>query len=78
VTFEEYTHHGDWSLTVGWRRTRQTIRPKPKRSSTTGRRMTRSLLAGKAVAGIVNAADREHLNVVTTNCTRRRAAGRAV
>jgi hypothetical protein len=23
VTSEEYTHHADWSLTVGWRRTRQ-------------------------------------------------------
>ncbi len=29
--------------------------------------MARSLLAGKAVAGIVNAVDREHREVVTTN-----------
>jgi len=26
VTFEEYTRHIDWSLTVGRRRTRQTAR----------------------------------------------------
>jgi hypothetical protein len=30
-------------------------------------RMTRCLLAGKAVAGIVTAVDREHREVVTTN-----------
>jgi hypothetical protein len=29
--------------------------------------MTRSVLAGKAVVGIVNAANREHHEVVTTN-----------
>jgi hypothetical protein len=40
--------------------------------------MTRSVLAGKAVVGIVNAANREHHEVVTTNRTRRRAAGRAI
>jgi hypothetical protein len=40
-------------------------------------RMARSLLAGKAVAGIVNAVDREHREVVTTNRARR-AAGRAI
>jgi hypothetical protein len=42
VTFEEYTRHIDWSLTVGWRRARQTarqavstmreLRPPPRRS----------------------------------------------
>ena len=37
-------------------------------------RMARSLLAGKAVAGIVNAVDRKHREVVTTNRARRRAA----
>ena len=40
--------------------------------------MARCLLAGKAVAGIVNAVDREFREVVTTNRARRRAAGRAV
>jgi hypothetical protein len=30
-------------------------------------RMARSLLAGKAVAGIVNAVDRDHREVMTTN-----------
>jgi hypothetical protein len=37
--------------------------------------MARCLLAGKAVAGIVDAVDREHREVVTTNRARRRAAG---
>jgi len=93
VTFEGYTRHIGSSLTVGRRRTRQTARqaaatmrefegaqalleaeevvddPLP---------MARSLLAGKAVAGIVNAVDREHREVVTTNRARRRAAGRAI
>jgi hypothetical protein len=41
-------------------------------------RMARCLLAGKAVAGIVDAVDREHRDVVTTNRARRRAAGRAI
>jgi hypothetical protein len=41
-------------------------------------RMARCLLAGKAVAGIVDAVDREHREVVTTNRARRRAAGRAI
>jgi hypothetical protein len=40
--------------------------------------MARCLLAGKAVAGIVNAVDREHREVVTTNRALRRAAGRAI
>ncbi len=40
--------------------------------------MARCLLAGKAVAGIVNTVDREHREVVTTNRARRRAAGRAI
>jgi hypothetical protein len=40
--------------------------------------MARCLLAGKAVAGIVDAVDREHSEVVTTNRGRRRAAGRAI
>ena len=81
MTFEEYTRHIDWSLTVGRRRTRQTVR----QAASTMRefegaqalleaeeavddplRMTRSLLAGKAVDGIVNAVDREHREVVTT------------
>src|SRR6266699_3284967 len=93
VTFEEYTRHIDWSLTVGRRRTRQTAR----QAASTVRelegaqalleaeeavddplRMARSVLAGKAVAGIVNAVDREHREVVTTNRARRRAAGRAI
>ena len=39
-------------------------------------RMARCVLAGKAVAGIVNAVDREHREVVTTNRARRRPAGR--
>ena len=26
MTFGEYTRHIDWSITVGWRRTRQTVR----------------------------------------------------
>ena len=39
--------------------------------------MARSLLAGKAVAGIVTAVDYEHRQVVTTNRARRQAAGRA-
>jgi hypothetical protein len=41
-------------------------------------RMARCLLAGKAVAGIVTAVDREHREVVTTNRAPRRAAGRAI
>jgi len=92
VTFEEYTRHIDWSLTVGRRRTRQTAR----QAASTVRelegaqalleaeeavddplRMARSLLAGKAVAGIVNAVDREHREVVTTDRAPRRA-GRAI
>jgi hypothetical protein len=40
--------------------------------------MARCLLAGKAVAGIVDAVDREHREVVTTNRARRRVAGRAI
>jgi hypothetical protein len=68
VTFEEYNHHVDWSLTVGWRRTRQTIRLVDDQP-----RMTRSLPSGKAVADIVNAVDRGHREVVTTNRARRRA-----
>ena len=40
--------------------------------------MARSLLAGKAVADIVTAVDREHREVVTTNRAPRRAAGRAI
>ena len=39
--------------------------------------MTRCLLAGKAVADIVDAVDRKHREVVTTNRARRRAASRA-
>jgi hypothetical protein len=72
VTFEEHTRDIDWSLTVGWRRTRLTV----SQAASTMRelegaqalfeaeeavddrlRMARSLLAGKAVAGIVNARD---------------------
>jgi hypothetical protein len=41
-------------------------------------RMARGPLAGKAVAGIVDAVDREHREVVTTNRARRRATGRAI
>jgi hypothetical protein len=41
-------------------------------------RMARCLLAGKAVAGIVDAVDREHREVVTTHRARRRAMGRAI
>jgi hypothetical protein len=38
--------------------------------------MARSLLAGKAVSGILNAVDREHREVVMTNRARRhRRAG---
>jgi hypothetical protein len=40
--------------------------------------MARCLLAGKAVAGIVDAVDREHREVVTTNRAGRRAASRAI
>ena len=40
--------------------------------------MTRCLLAGKAVADIVDAVDRKHREVVTTNRARRRAASRAI
>ena len=40
--------------------------------------MTRCLLAGKAVADIVDAVDREHREVVTTNRARRRPTGRAI
>jgi hypothetical protein len=40
--------------------------------------MARCLLAGKAVAGIVDAVDREHREVVKTNRARRRAAGAAI
>jgi hypothetical protein len=40
--------------------------------------MARCPLAGKAVAGIVTAVDREHRDVVTTNRARRWAAGRAI
>jgi hypothetical protein len=89
VTFEEYTRHIDWSLTVGRRRTRQTAR----QAASTMRefegaqalleateavddplQMARSLLAGNAVDGIANAVDREHSEVVTTNRARPRAA----
>jgi hypothetical protein len=72
VTFEEHTSHIDWSLTVGRPRTRQTA------PTDDPLRMARCLLAGKAVAGIVDAVDREHREVVTTNRARRRAAGRAI
>ena len=41
-------------------------------------RMARFLLAGKAVAGSVDAVDRKHREVVTTNRARRRAASRAI
>jgi len=93
VTFEEYTRHIDWSLTVGRRRTRQTAR----QAASTMRelegakalleaeeaiddplRMARCPLAGKAVPGIVDAVDRKHREVVTTSRARRRAAGRAI
>ena len=78
----------DWSLTVGRRRTRQavpTVREfegaqallEAKRPSMT-RADARCLLAGKAVAGIVDAVDRKHREVVTTNRARRRAASRAI
>ena len=40
--------------------------------------MTRCLLAGKAVADIVDAVDRKHREVVTTTRARRRAASRAI
>jgi hypothetical protein len=40
--------------------------------------MARCPLAGKAVAGIVTAVDREHRDVVTTSRAHRRAAGRAI
>ena len=88
MTFGESTRPIDWSLTVGRRRTRQaapTVRSSkaPKRCSIEEAidgplRMARCLLAGKAVAGIVDAGDREHREVVTTNRARRRAAGRAI
>jgi hypothetical protein len=83
---EAYTQHVDWTLTVGWRRTRQTAR----QAASTMRelegaqalleaeeavddplRMARCLLAGKALAGIVVAVDREHREIVTTNRARR-------
>ena len=57
------------------------VRPSAARSEEAGDdplRMARSLLAGKAVAGIVTAVDREHREVVTTNRAPRRAAGRAI
>jgi hypothetical protein len=41
-------------------------------------RMARCLLAGKAVAGIVDEVDCKHREVVTANRARRRAAGRAI
>jgi hypothetical protein len=65
VTFEEYTRHIDWPLTVGWPRTRQTVRQAPstmrelegaqalfeaEEAVDDRQRMARSLLAGKAVA----------------------------
>ena len=70
MTFGAYTRPIDWSLTVGRRRTRQavpTVREfegaqallEAKRPSMT-RADARCLLAGKAVAGIVTAVDREH------------------
>src|SRR5258708_34434263 len=90
VTLEEYTRHIDWSLTVGRRRTRQTARQaastmrelegaqallEAEEAVDDQLRMARCLLAGKAVAGIVTAVDREHREVVTTNRAPRRAAG---
>ncbi|HYV77675.1 MAG TPA: hypothetical protein VE979_06075 [Streptosporangiaceae bacterium] len=72
MTFGESTRPIDWSLTVGRRRTRQAA------PTDDPLRMARCLLAGKALAGIVDAVDREHREVVTTNRARRRAAGRAI
>jgi hypothetical protein len=81
VTFEEYTRHLDWSLTVGRVRARQPARQaasamrelegaqallEAEETVDDPLRMARSLLAGKAVAGIVNPVDREHREVVTT------------
>ena len=92
MTFGAYTRPIDWSLTVGRRRTRQTAPGSTNRVGARRRlsaarseeaideplRMARCLLAGKAVAGIVDAVDCEHREVVTTNRARRRAAGRAI
>ncbi len=93
MAFEEYTRHIDWSLTVDRRRTRQTARQaastmrelegaqallEAEEAVDDPLRMARCLLAGKALAGIVTAVDREHREVVTTNRARRRAAGRAI
>ena len=88
MTFEEHTRPIDWSLTVGRRRKRQaasTMRElegprallEAEEAVDDRLRMARSLLAGKAVAGIVNVVDRAHREVVTTNRAPRRAAGRA-
>ena len=89
MAFEEYTRHIDWSLTIDRRRTRQaasTMRElegaqallEAEEAVDDPLRMARCLLAGKALAGIVTAVDREHREVVTTNRAPRRAAGRAI
>jgi hypothetical protein len=77
VTFEGYTRHIDWSLSVGRRRTRQaasTLRELEGASAARSEeaiddplRMARCLLAGKAVTGIVTAAagSHNHRNQVT-------------
>jgi hypothetical protein len=89
VTFEVYTRHIDWSLTVGRRGHARQRQPcgelegaqallEAEEAVDDPLRMTRCLLAGKAVAGIVTAVGREHREVVTTNRAPWRAAGRAV
>ena len=90
MTFEEYTHHIDWSLTVGRQRTARQAASivrelegaqallEAEEAIDDPLRMARSLPAGKAVAGIVNVVDREHREVVTANRAPRRAAGQAI
>jgi hypothetical protein len=82
----EYTRHIDWTLTVGYRRTRQTARQaamtmrdlegaqallEAEEAVDDPLRMARYLLAGKALAGTVITIDRDHREVVTTNRARR-------
>jgi hypothetical protein len=83
---EAYTQHIDWTLTIGRRRTRQTARQAAstlrelegaqalldaEEAVDDPLRMTRYLLAGKALAGTVLAVDREHREIVTVNRARR-------
>jgi hypothetical protein len=61
VTFEEYTASTGRSPSAGGGHARQYA--KAEEVVDNRPRMTRSLLAGKAVAGIVNAVDHEHREV---------------